>query len=575
MFPSWRGVLLSSLCVRKLSAFAAAPLLPRRGRFGGTRSQSTSRAAMSSGEGCPKPIVWTIAGSDSGGGAGIQADLHAMHSLGVHGCSVITAMTAQNSHAVTHVEYASVEMIQATIDALQSDLPPAAVKLGMMGTDAVVSVVGAFLEGYKGNVVCDPVMVSTSGSRLLPEGAEALMKERVFPRATMITPNLIEAEVLLGRSLRTPADVEAGAASLLASSAAGGVLIKGGHSEDEREPGGADRPSARQRYSQDYWTDGTPGGSFWLTTPRVDSDDTHGTGCTLSSAAAACLAKGLDPADSVVLAKAYVTQGIRVARRFGKGPGPVAHTGWPSRADCFPWVTATAEGGAGGRPEAFPKCHDDWGLYPVVETAEWVEKLLSLGVRDIQLRVKGASPEALDAEVARAAQACRDSAAGAGGGGGRLWVNDFWRAAVRHGAYGVHLGQEDLEAGGGEALSAISKAGLRLGLSTHSYLELARATAVRPSYISLGPVFETTSKKVAFSPRGAVLVGAWRALVDVPLIAIGGISLERAPEVLEAGADSIAVISAITKADDVEEAVRQWDTAFEARRRPLSPSPSS
>lgn len=161
-----------------------------------------------------------------------------------------------------------------------------------------------------------------------------------------------------------------------------------------------------------------------------------------------------------------------------------------------------------------------------------VEKLLSFGVRDIQLRVKGASPEALDDEVARATQACRDSAVGAGdGGGGRLWVNDFWQAAVKHGAYGVHLGQEDLEAGGGEALSAISAAGLRLGLSTHSYLELARATAVRPSYISLGPVFETTSKNVAFSPRGAGLVSAWRALVDVPLIAIGGISLERAPEV--------------------------------------------
>eukprot|EP00752_Nemacystus_decipiens_P005360 g4861.t1 len=521
------------------------------------------------------PIVWTIAGSDSGGGAGIQADLHAMHSLGVHGCSVITAMTAQNSHSVTHVEYASVEMIQATIDALGSDLPPAAVKLGMMGTDAVVSVVGGFLDRYEGGVVCDPVMISTSGSRLLPEGAEALMKERVFPRATMITPNLMEAEVLLGRSLRTPADVEAGAASLLASSGAGGVLVKGGHSDDKNE---ADSPAeeskappeaARQnagegqcRYSQDYWTDGTPGGSFWLTAPRVDSDNTHGTGCTLSSAAAACLALGFNPTDSVVIAKAYVTQGIQAARRFGRGPGPVAHTGWPSRAGCFPWVTATAESGAGGRPDAFPGCHSDWGLYPVVESAEWVEKLLSLGVRDIQLRVKGASPEALDAEVARAAQACRDSAST--GSGGRLWVNDFWQAAVKHGAYGVHLGQEDLEAGGREALTAISAAGLRLGLSTHSYLELARATAVRPSYISLGPVFETTSKKVAFSPRGAGLVGAWRALVDVPLIAIGGISLERAAEVLEAGADSIAVISAITKAEDVGEAVRQWRAVFEA-----------
>lgn len=208
------------------------------------------------------------------------------------------------------------------------------------------------------------------------------MKERVFPRATMITPNFMEAEVLLGRSLRTPADVEAGAASLLASSGAGGVLIKGGHSDDKNEADSAeDRapPEAATqtvaddqcRYSQDYWTDGAPGGSFWLTAPRVDSDNTHGTGCTLSSAAAACLALGFNPTDSVVIAKAYVTQGIRAAQRFGKGPGPVAHTGWPSRADCFPWVTATAESGAGGRPDPFPPCHDDWGLYPVVESAEW------------------------------------------------------------------------------------------------------------------------------------------------------------------------------------------------------------
>lgn len=211
------------------------------------------------------------------------------------------------------------------------------------------------------------------------------MKERVFPRATMITPNLVEAEVLLGQKLRTPAEVEAGAAALLASSGSRGVLIKGGHSEDEQDGdanadkgGEAGKATGKDknrsgscRYSQDYWTDGTEGGSFWLTAPRIDSDNTHGTGCTLSSAAAACLAAGFNPTDSVVIAKAYVTQGIRAARRFGKGPGPVAHTGWPSRADCFPWVTSTAEGGAAGRPEAFPRCHDDWGIYPVVETAEW------------------------------------------------------------------------------------------------------------------------------------------------------------------------------------------------------------
>lgn len=149
---------------------------------------------------------------------------------------------------------------------------------------------------------------------------------------------------------------------------------------------------------------------------------------------------------------------------------------------------------------------------------------MSLGVRDIQLRIKGASADVRDAEVKRAAQACRAA-------DGRLWVNDFWQVAVKHDAYGVHLGQEDLEAGGGEAIRAICSAGLRLGISTHSYLELARATAVRPSYIALGPVFETSSKKVSFSPRGAALVETWRALVDVPLVAIGGITLDTAPEV--------------------------------------------
>lgn len=211
----------------------------------------------------------------------------------------------------------------------------------------------------------------------------------------MITPNLVEAEALLGRTLRTPAEVEAGAAELLASSGAGGVLIKGGHASGktattishgddtrgERGAPGETAPAASRTdgssqfsFCQDYWTDGTSGGTFWLTGPRVDNDNTHGTGCTLSSAAAACLALGFNPTDSVVIAKAYVTQGIRVAKKLGKGgPGPVAHTVWPSRSDCYPWVTATTDAGIAGtgRPEAFPPCHRDWGVYPIVDTAEW------------------------------------------------------------------------------------------------------------------------------------------------------------------------------------------------------------
>lgn len=216
-----------------------------------------------------------------------------------------------------------------------------------------------------------------SGSRLMAEGAEALMAKHVFPRSTIITPNLVEAETLTQRSLQTPGEVEAGAAELLASSGAGSVLIKGGHAGGEREydkgPAAmlAGRDNDGAQYSQDYWTDGTPGGSFWLTSDRVDNSNTHGTGCTLSSAMAACLARGFDAADAIVIAKAYVTQGIHAAKRLGQGPGPVAHTGWPSRADSFPWVTRTARGGTSKRPKAFPRCHNDWGLYPVVETADW------------------------------------------------------------------------------------------------------------------------------------------------------------------------------------------------------------
>lgn len=147
------------------------------------------------------PVVWTIAGSDSGGGAGIQADLHAFKALGAHGCSVITAMTAQNSHEVRRVEYASTEMLHDSICALAEDLPAAAVKLGMLGSKRVIVEVAAFLQQFNGAVVCDPVMVSTSGARLLDEDAVNALRSLVFPRCSLLTPNLSEAEALVGRKV--------------------------------------------------------------------------------------------------------------------------------------------------------------------------------------------------------------------------------------------------------------------------------------------------------------------------------------------------------------------------------------
>lgn len=174
-----------------------------------------------------------------------------------------------------------------------------------------------------------------------------------------------------------------------------------------------------------------------------------------------------------------------------------------------------------------------------------------------------ATSQQIDKEIAEAAEACRLS-------GARLWVNDFWEMALRHGAYGLHIGQEDLAAslrqgaGGHDAspLKQIQQAGIRLGVSTHTYGELARATALRPSYVSLGPIFPTQSKVVRFGAQGTARIQQWRKLVDCPLVVIGGIVLEAAPSCLEAGADGICVISALTKATDLPEAVAGWKSVL-------------
>ncbi|TFJ85707.1 hypothetical protein NSK_003213 [Nannochloropsis salina CCMP1776] len=194
------------------------------------------------------------------------------------------------------------------------------------------------------------------------------------------------------------------------------------------------------------------------------------------------------------------------------------------------------------------------GLYACVASAVWVQRLLELGVKDIQLRIKDRPALELEHEVAKAAESCRKAKA-------RLWVNDYWELAVRYKAYGLHVGQEDLDrlmTSPDLPLVAVKNEGIRLGISTHTFAELGRAIALRPSYISLGPIFSTTSKKVRFGPQGLARLRQWRHLVNVPLVAIGGIGLEAAQGVRDAGADGICVISALTQASDVAQAVHAW-----------------
>ena len=197
---------------------------------------------------------------------------------------------------------------------------------------------------------------------------------------------------------------------------------------------------------------------------------------------------------------------------------------------------------------AFPATAARLGLYPVVETVEWIERLLEFGVRTIQLRIKDRQEDDVEQQIIDAIALGKRYNA-------RLFINDYWRLAIKHQAYGVHLGQEDLDIAD---LDAIHAAGLRLGLSTHDDAELDRALAVKPSYIALGHIYPTQTKDMPSSPQGVIeLTRHIQRLQGISTVAIGGISIDRVPEVLATGVGSIAVVSAITKADDWKAATRK------------------
>ncbi|MGR3513465.1 MAG: bifunctional hydroxymethylpyrimidine kinase/phosphomethylpyrimidine kinase [Paracoccaceae bacterium] len=258
------------------------------------------------------PIALTIAGSDSGGGAGIQADLKAMSALGVYGASVITAVTAQNTRAVTAVEGISLEVIAAQIAAVLDDLDVGAIKIGMLATPDIIDTVAKALEGYAGPIVLDPVMVAKSGDALLQDDAVATLREVLLPRATILTPNLPEAARLLGQDDAEDTAHMVAQGQALAALGPDAVLMKGGHGSDA--------------VCTDLLLD-TETVLAELTAPRLATKNTHGTGCTLSSAIAAGLAKGLAPGEAVRAAHAYLQGAIRAADTLtiGTGHGPVHH----------------------------------------------------------------------------------------------------------------------------------------------------------------------------------------------------------------------------------------------------------
>lgn len=253
--------------------------------------------------------VLTIAGSDCSGGAGIQADIKTMIMNGVYAMSVITALTAQNTTGVFGIQESPVEFVDQQMDCVFQDIFPDAVKIGMLSSPEIMQHVAAGLQKYEArHIVLDPVMVSTSGHRLMQKEAEETLQKELFPLAEVITPNIPEAEVLTGLKI-TDADSMELAARAISNEFHISVLLKGGHRVEDA--------------NDLLYTDGK---TQWLKGERIDNPNTHGTGCTLSSAIASNLANGYDLTDSVIRAKSYLTDALRADLNLGKGSGPLDHS---------------------------------------------------------------------------------------------------------------------------------------------------------------------------------------------------------------------------------------------------------
>lgn len=512
-----------------------------------------------------KPIVWSIAGSDSGGGAGSQADLHTLRAFGVHGCAIITAITAQSSVAVNRVELVSDDMLNAQWHTLMADMPPQAIKVGLVASSAQQQQLAALLATLSPTipVIIDPVLVASCGDWLVEKAmvektlvekekadrdtsqqAHARLPE-LYRFASLLTPNLPELATLTHQLVDTPEQIMA-AAQLLLAQGVKAVLVKGGHA------------LGCKSLALDYFVSAKQ--QCWLASPRIATPHNHGTGCSLASAIASGLALNYPLEDAIVLAKAYLNQGLAAAYATGRGAGTLSHFALPVAPCNFPvYLTSTQvkqlyQGAtladlvtAGFAPLQQPAM----GIYPVVDSLAWLERLLPLGVTTIQLRIKTTNADdsdALAAELAHAIALGKRYQA-------QLFINDHWQLALALGAYGVHLGQDDLATAD---VAALQQAGLRLGISTHGYAELLRAKALQPSYIALGHIFATKTKQMPSQPQGVSRLQQYVPVAaPYPTVAIGGITALRLADVAATGVDGIAVVTAITEATDPEQSTRE------------------
>ena len=505
------------------------------------------------------PIIWSIAGTDSGGGAGLAADQRAADACGVHLCTAVAAVTAQNTTAVSQVQAMAPELLDAQLAALASDLPPRVIKTGLLGSAANAKVVAQWVDRLRQRgpveLVVDPVLRASTGAPFADGELLKAYRELLIPRASVVTPNQPEARVLLGDPATR--DVPAMAHALCAMGA-GAVCITGGDHSDTM--------------AHDWLH--TPCAQGWLSLPRVDTPHHHGTGCTFATSLASALARGFVSADAIVLAKMATTHALGHARDIGQGAGPViACRGFERQPGLLPCLSLDHH-----PPDHWPTRSPAQapGLYAIVDSAERVEAVLrvSPNVPTIQLRMKRPAhwtesqwaPYVLN-HIQRSQHAANDA-------GAILYVNDHWSAALDAGAQALHLGQEDLlalSAPDRQRLQQARDRGVRLGLSSHSLWELCRATSLAPDYIACGPVWATTTKDMPWEPQGLDNLAWWVHMSPAPVVGIGGVLT---PEQLHAVAGTGAAGGCVVRGlgDDPGKTLPAWIGAWRSGQALVSPT---
>ena len=500
-----------------------------------------------------KPIVWTISGSDCSGGAGIAADIKTGHALDVEVCHLITANTVQNSEKLLSINPVDTQILQQQFNVLINDKPPSVIKIGLLANIEQVHWLTSALADVKSKcpflkVVFDPVGQASVGGAFSQLQREDLSE--LLTLVDVITPNLGEAQQLSNRMSIKPAELAIQIAKLGVNS----VIVKGGHSDAVNRLG--------QKVSHDYCLHHFEKStiSYQLTSVRINTQYSHGGGCSFASALAAFLAQGYLLRDAFTLTKAFINQGL-VKSALNKATeqnyyGAFEQTNWPDDSNYFPKVSAVLSQKY-QTLAAFPSLAlegNKLGLYPVVDSLYWLKRLFPLGLEVIQLRLKNKSEQEVEQLIAEAVALSKHYKT-------RLFINDYWQLAIKHGAYGVHIGQEDLQ---DADLTTIQQAGLRLGISTHGCYEFLLAQQLQPSYLAVGAIFPTKTKNMTGQIQGlANLKQILQLATDIPVVAIGGINHQRAELVWQTGVDSVAVVTAITESENAEIAVKQFQQIFQ------------